>query len=352
MIPNLHHPGLQRQVRQDRLGKFAHRERCERANAARSGALLALLKGRLAQLEEAHPDMAGAFACRCALRVFVLVGLQAVYAIDWLMFGAVAQFFALRTFHDAPLIIAFARFGLPAAILILEMTISIQIYFAWEAAAQKIAGAGSVYWWSFIGLLVALVMPGAVVATYLASDFAFASWVTSTLLMMLVGLALAAHLSVISGGRLIFTAFEHFAYSYYAAHFQRRARRAMAHRELHDAKARYWQLKHRSELEEYDALYPGSRGAEGGGGVAAHLICRLDALRGQSRPAAPARFSPVPMAMAFRPGPARSWPGRALPFWRVRLVLYLRRRVGGRSARVLTCAALAPGLCRGFRYGW
>ena len=134
--------------------------------------------------------------------VLMIIGLVAVYTIDVLLFGPVAEFFARRAFPNHPLLAEAARFVLPAAILCLEIMIGIQVHSASERLRYDGEGRKALWAWVALAVLLTLSMPAAVITVFFASAFRFAVWVSAFLLVTLLALSFAAHISIVFGGRL------------------------------------------------------------------------------------------------------------------------------------------------------
>jgi hypothetical protein len=137
-----------------------------------------------------------------ALCALMVIGILAVYAIDVILFGPVAEFFARRAFPNHPVFAEAARFILPAAILCLEIMIGIQVHQAAERFRYDREGRMSLWGWAGLALLLTLSMPAAVITVFFASAFRFPPWVSTFLLITLLALSFAAHISIVFGGRL------------------------------------------------------------------------------------------------------------------------------------------------------
>lgn len=137
-----------------------------------------------------------------ALYALIVLGILAVYAIDVILFGPVAEFFAHRAFPNHPFFGEVARFILPAAILCLEIMIGIQVHQAAGRFRYDREGRFALWAWTALALLLTLSMPAAVITVFFASAFRFPPWVSTFLLITLLALSLAAHISIVFGGRL------------------------------------------------------------------------------------------------------------------------------------------------------
>ena len=56
--------------------------------------------------------------------------------------------------------------------------------------------------WTALAVLLTLSMPAAVITVFFASAFRFPPWVSAFLLITLLALSLAAHISIVFGSRL------------------------------------------------------------------------------------------------------------------------------------------------------
>jgi hypothetical protein len=119
-----------------------------------------------------------------------------------ILFGPVAEFFARHAFPNHPFFSEAARFILPAAILCLEIMIGIQVHHAAERFRYDREGRMALWAWTALALLLTLSMPAAVITVFFASAFRFPPWVSAFLLITLLALSLAAHISIVFGGRL------------------------------------------------------------------------------------------------------------------------------------------------------
>ncbi len=170
------------------------------AEARRNGRQLEEQK---TQLVSANPRLASMDVHRKTVCLWILIGIVAAYLIDVVLFAAVPEYFVKQNFGGSPLLARLAQFLLPAAIIAIEMVLSMQR----DAAHQEyLEGFGSrLKFWAFsVGTaFFALVMPMGVMGIFLAGEGEdFAPWVSIPLLITLVGMSLICHMLMLFGGRL------------------------------------------------------------------------------------------------------------------------------------------------------
>lgn len=96
---------------------------------------------------------------RCTGYVLLGLGLVAVYCLDYLLFSATADYFARSTFYDWPVMVAVARFLIPAVILTVEVMVSLYMYFARDEESRDLDSSFPSWAWEVVGILLALAMP-------------------------------------------------------------------------------------------------------------------------------------------------------------------------------------------------
>lgn len=165
-------------------------------------------QAQLDELEAGHPEFVTASTRYLAGFAILLAAFAAVYGIDVLLFGATAVFFAAQVFGEGSIWLEAARFSVPAGILLIEVAIAAQLFFSREDAEEEGTGRGPSFFWVSLGLLFALVMPAAVIATTHAVRSGQTGTEQASLAPMfrwqtisLAALALTAHLGVLFGGR-------------------------------------------------------------------------------------------------------------------------------------------------------
>jgi hypothetical protein len=176
------------------------RSEARHAEAQRESARQAA--GRRSCLNEANSAFVSVDVQRGTLYSIVLLGLLAVYFLDVVLFAPVAEFFVARNFSSAPSFAHAARFLLPASILLLEIVVCSQLGVAYGRYLDGVGHWMAIAWWVALSVLLAVVIPATVVATYMAAEKKFSPWISGPLVVGLAGLSLVSHLSVLFGGRL------------------------------------------------------------------------------------------------------------------------------------------------------
>ncbi|HEX8137555.1 MAG TPA: hypothetical protein VF544_08195 [Pyrinomonadaceae bacterium] len=125
--------------------------------AVRYQAALEAAKQKLRATREINLELMLADAKRRAGYAIVLVAAIAVYAIDFILLSAVAEYFARRVYSD-PFMVRLAGLVIPAAILIIEMMIASQRAFAHEGAVEYGASNSSWVWVVFSLLLLCFLL--------------------------------------------------------------------------------------------------------------------------------------------------------------------------------------------------
>lgn len=226
--------------------------------AARCQTMLEAAKRKLALLREINLELMLADAKRRAAYVIVLIAGFAVYAIDFILLSAVAEYFARRVYSD-PLMVWLARMIIPAAILIIELMIASQRAFSHDWASENFDSKPSKVWIVF-SLLLLCFLPSMLVATHIVTMPARATQTLETvnilLVVGLVALAVVMHGVVLYGGRL---AIEAKAYLYLKIR-QRKLDRQIkrlddkSHQETMAATRAY--IIHERLVLEYRCLFP------------------------------------------------------------------------------------------------
>ena len=228
------------------------------ADADRTQSWIKEKEQELHQLTAANPEAAGADYQQVITYRILVVGILAVYVIDFLMFGPVAEYFADRNFAGWPVFMVAARILLPAAILILELCFSTQSYLAREAKLGGWEGA-SVYWfWTIVAAVFAIVMPAAVIATFLVTDEPFSLWVSGSLLVMLAALSLGGHLAVLFGRQQVLEALSFTAFRRKKSKLERQLRRLRDQLRLLSPMIAEPFREYATDLHDYNARYPNS----------------------------------------------------------------------------------------------
>ncbi len=209
-------PMLLQAERQTQLSAVARRQlsalRTETRKAATGRDAAAQATSKRSELREGNATLASADMHRTTTYLTVLLGMLAVYFLDVVLFAPVADFFVAQNFPQASWFALVARFLLPAAILLLEVLISVQRGVARHERLDGLSGWPREVGWTLACVALAVVMPAAVAATYMAGEAEFSPWISGPLLVALVGLSLLAHLSVLFGGRLATEAKTYYAF--------------------------------------------------------------------------------------------------------------------------------------------
>jgi hypothetical protein len=226
--------------------------------AAKYQRALDAAKQQLQMLHEINLELIMADAKRRAGYGIVLVAAIAVYAIDFILLSAVAEYFARRVYSD-PFMVGLARLVIPASILVIEMMIASQRAFAHEQAAEYGTARTSRVWVVF-SLLLLCFLPSMLVATYIITMPARATQVLETVnILQLVGLAalgVVMHGVVLYGGQM---AVEAKAFLYL------KIRSWKLSRQIHRLDDKYHQaatsathayILHERTVQEYRTLFP------------------------------------------------------------------------------------------------
>jgi uncharacterized membrane protein YciS (DUF1049 family) len=226
--------------------------------AARYQTALEATRQKLQAMREINLELLMADARRRAGYVIVLVAAIAVYAIDFILLSAVAEYFARRVYSD-PFMVGLARLVIPAAILIIEMMIASQRAFAHEWAVEY--GASKSSWvWVVFSLLLLCFLPSMLVATHIVTMPARATQTLETvnilLMVGLVALAVVMHGVVLYGGQL---AVEAKAYLYLKIRSRRLNRQIKRlddryHKTITAATRAY--ILHEQLVQEYRWMFP------------------------------------------------------------------------------------------------
>jgi hypothetical protein len=226
--------------------------------AAKYQRALGTASQKLQMLREINLELIMADAKRRAGYAIVLVAAIAVYAIDFILLSAMAEYFARRVYAD-PFMVGLARLVIPAAILVIEMMIASQRAFAQEQAAEY--GTARTSWvWIVFSFLLLCFLPSMLVATHIVTMPAKATQVLETVnILQLVGLAalgVVMHGVVLYGGQM---AVEAKAFLYLKIRSWRLSRRIERlddkYHKAATATTRAYIL-HERTVQEYRALFP------------------------------------------------------------------------------------------------
>lgn len=155
------------------------------------------------QLVAANPNLAGVDVHRKTMYVWLLICMFAVYGMDLVLFAAVAGYFVKQSFTGSPRMAMVAQFLVPAFIVVIEMALSMQRDAAYRDYLEGFGSRLRLWAWTALTTFCTLVMPMAVIATFLAGEGDdFAPWVSIPLIVTLAGLSLVCHVLMLCGGRL------------------------------------------------------------------------------------------------------------------------------------------------------
>jgi hypothetical protein len=155
------------------------------------------------QLVAANPNLASVDVHRKTMYIWLLICMFAVYGMDLVLFAAVAGYFVKQSFAGSPRLAMAAQFLVPAFIVVIEMGLSMQRDAAYRDYLEGFGSRLRLWAWTALTAFCTLVMPMAVIATYLAGEGDdFAPWVSIPLIITLAGLSLVCHVLMLFGGRL------------------------------------------------------------------------------------------------------------------------------------------------------
>lgn len=233
----------------------AVRQEARRAEEGRQHAAEAAAKQ--ATLREANQLFTAVDMHRATIYLTVVLGMLAVYFLDVVLFAPVADFFVQQNFPEASWFAVAARFMLPAAILFLEVLISVQHGAAVRDRLEGLSGRQREVWWATACVVLSLVMPAAVVATYLAGEEEFTPWISGPLVVALAGLSLLAHLSVLFGGRLAAEAKSYYVFRMREHSLSRRIKEAGRLEQRHGRAAADLFGDYYQTLDRHNQEFPG-----------------------------------------------------------------------------------------------
>jgi uncharacterized membrane-anchored protein len=143
-------------------------------------------------------------AKRVAGYILIWFASLAVYFIDFILLGAVAEYFARRIYTD-PIMVMLARVVIPVAILVIEMMISTQRSYNNDEALEY-DRPRSQWVWLLFTLLIICVLPSMIVATHFATLPArltpMLAMISRFQLIGLVAISIVMHGVILYGGKL------------------------------------------------------------------------------------------------------------------------------------------------------
>lgn len=155
------------------------------------------------ELTARNSNLANVDVHRETMYRWLLICMFAVYGMDLVLFAAVAGYFVMQNFAGSPRFAMAAQCLVPAFIVVIEMALSMQRDAAYRDYLEGFSTRLKVWSWTALTAFCTLVMPMAVIATFLAGQGdSFAPWVSIPLIITLAGLSLVSHVLMLCGGRL------------------------------------------------------------------------------------------------------------------------------------------------------
>ncbi|HEX6650367.1 MAG TPA: hypothetical protein VF075_12540 [Pyrinomonadaceae bacterium] len=163
------------------------------------------IRSRLQKLEAGNPAFANSAMTRKVRYYMVVVGLFAIYTIDFLLLSPLVEFFADTNFPGIPIAITVSRLLIPASIMLLELLFLNQRLEVYAKAVEE--EDDRKIWRSYrvltgLSLCLSLAIPLAVISTFFAADLGLPTVSFSALLITFLTLSLAGHVAIVFGGEL------------------------------------------------------------------------------------------------------------------------------------------------------
>jgi hypothetical protein len=234
------------------------RQRARRAALARRTAKE--LEQKKTQRQDLNPSLSNVDDLHRTIYYWVFAGMLAVYFIDVVLFAAVAEYFAKQSFAGSPWLVSLTRFLIPAAIVVVEMILSIQREAAHREHLEGFGSPARFWGWTAAAVLCNVVMPAAVIAVFVSAEGKdFSTWVSIPLLITLAGLSMVCHLLMLFGGRLALESKAFLLFQWRQAGLQNRIRQhqrvyASESQGAADRFAAYMQ-----DWNSYNAAFPSAR---------------------------------------------------------------------------------------------
>jgi hypothetical protein len=204
-----------------------------------------------------NAELAMAPARRVAAYILMWVAPIAVWFVDYIVLGAVLEYFARRIYTD-PAMVTVARTIIPAAIVSIEMMIASQRSFVYEQALQS-RRSRSRWTWDVFPLLMLVPLPVMVVATHYASVPATRTPTFETILQLqligLVALSVVMHGVVLYGGQLAFEAKAYFFFKLRISRINRKLKRWQAQFESRITELANDYMGHIRLIEEHNSQF-------------------------------------------------------------------------------------------------
>ncbi|MFZ0747884.1 MAG: hypothetical protein WAM70_00895, partial [Pyrinomonadaceae bacterium] len=190
-----------------------------------------------------NPELALAPSRQIAAYILMWIAPVAVCFVDYILLGAVLEYFARRIYSD-PAMVTVARTIIPAAIVTIEMMIASQRSFLREQTLRP-GHSPSRWTWDVFPLLMLIPLPAMVVATHYASVPATRTPTFETILKLqligLVALSVVMHGVVLYGGQLAFEAKAYFFFKLRISSINRKLKR--------------WQSQFETRITEFSNAY-------------------------------------------------------------------------------------------------
>lgn len=138
---------------------------------------------------------------RSAQYAIIAVLALAAYAVDLALYRPVSQFFTGQDLLPSG-VKWFFTFAMPAGILIIELGICAHRTHHSELHARQLEGPGAFTLWTLFSLLMNIVIPSAVVGTFMAGYSDLSPAIRNVMLVSLGVLAFVSHGAIIWGGNL------------------------------------------------------------------------------------------------------------------------------------------------------
>ena len=216
------------------------------------------------QLISTNPNLASVDVHRKTMYIWLLICMFAVYGMDLVLFAAVAGYFVKQSFAGSPRLATAAQFLVPAFIVVIEMGLSMQRDAAYRDYLEGFGSRLRLWAWTALTAFCTLVMPMAVIATFLAGEGDdFAPWVSIPLIITLAGLSLVCHVLMLFGGRLALESKSWGVFRLQMSGLQSRIRQTNRAYAMHSQAAADRFAAYLQDLNAHNAAYAAAR-IEGG----------------------------------------------------------------------------------------
>ena len=163
------------------------------------------IRSRLQHLEANNPNFANSPMNGKVRYYIVVVGLLAIYIIDFLLLSPLVEFFVDTNFPGIPVAITAGRILIPASIMLMELLFLNQRLAVYEKAVEE--DNDRAVWRSYclltlLSICLALAIPLAVISTFFAADLGLPTVSFSALMVTFLTLSLTGHVAIVFGGQL------------------------------------------------------------------------------------------------------------------------------------------------------